>query len=164
MSLAAGAVSAGFGAGFNLPHEYGTHWDGFGSRYGMRLTGIATGNAMEAGLGALWGEDPRYQRASGEAFGQRLGHAVKMAFLAQNQNGRVMPAYARYMAIAGNNYLSNAWRADSEATVERASIRVGLGLLGRIGSNIFAEFWPDVSSGLFHRGSAAPGGRPPANH
>jgi hypothetical protein len=60
--------------------------------------------------------------------------------------------------------LSNAWRADSEATVERASIRVGLGFLGRIGSNIFAEFWPDVSRGLFHRGSAARSGRPPSNH
>src|ERR1700688_3913563 len=58
-SLLGGTISAGFGTLTNQPHEYGTHWDGFGARYGMRLTGIVTGNAMEAGLGAIWGEDPR---------------------------------------------------------------------------------------------------------
>src|SRR5438067_1584288 len=34
-SLAGGAVSAGFGTLINLPSEYGTHWSGFGKRYGM---------------------------------------------------------------------------------------------------------------------------------
>lgn len=150
-SLTGGIISAGWGTLLNRPREYGPHWDGFGDRYGMRLTGIATSNAMEAGLGAIWGEDPRYVRASGENFGGRLGHAVKMAFVAQNKNGRLMPAYARYAAITGNNYLSNTWRADSEATLSRASVRVGIGFLGRIGSNIWDEFWPDVKQGLFHR-------------
>jgi len=152
-SLAGGVVSAGWGTLFNTPREYGTHWEGFGQRYGMRLTGIATSNVMEAGLGALWGEDPRYVRASTEGFGGRLGHAMKMAFLAQNKDGHLMPAYARFAAISGSNYLSNSWRADSEATLSRASVRVGLGFLGRIGGNIWEEFWPDVKQGLFHRSS-----------
>ena len=55
-SLAGGVVSSAFGTAFNLPMEYGLHWDGFGKRYGMRLTAISTSNAMEAGLGALWEE------------------------------------------------------------------------------------------------------------
>ena len=54
--LAAGMFSAGFGTALNRPREYGPHWEGFSKRYGMRLTGVATGNAMEAGLGALWGK------------------------------------------------------------------------------------------------------------
>src|ERR1700760_2154394 len=62
-TLTGGLVSAGFGTLTNRPREYGPHWEGFGDRYGMRLTGVVTSNAMEAGLGALWGEDPRYQRA-----------------------------------------------------------------------------------------------------
>jgi len=28
--------------------------------------------------------------------------------------------------------------------VDRAAIRVGLGFLGRMASNAFLEFWPDV--------------------
>jgi len=143
-SLLGGVVSSGWGTLFNTPREYGTHWGGFGDRYGMRLTGIATSNTMEAGLGAIWGEDPRYFRATGESFPARLGHVVKMAFLAQNKDGRMMPAYARYAAITGNNYLSNTWRVDSDATLSRATIRVGFGFLGRIAGNAWDEFWPDV--------------------
>ena len=36
------------------PVEYGPSWEGFGKRYGMRLTGVATGNAMEAAIGSIW--------------------------------------------------------------------------------------------------------------
>ncbi|HTS48743.1 MAG TPA: hypothetical protein VMH05_12415 [Bryobacteraceae bacterium] len=156
-SLLGGAFSSGWGTVFNTPREYGTHWEGFGDRYGMRLTGIATSNTMEAGLGAIWGEDPRYFRASGESFPARLGHVVKMAFLAQNKDGRSMPAFARYAAITGSSYLSNTWRVDSDATLSRATIRVGLGFLGRIAGNAWDEFWPDVK-GRISRKSDQPSG------
>ncbi len=110
----------------------------------MRFTGLATSNTMEAGLGAIWGEDPRYFRATSESFPARLGHVVKMAFLAQNKEGDLRPAFARYAAITGSNYLSNTWRVDSDATLSRATIRVGFGFLGRIAGNAWDEFWPDV--------------------
>ncbi len=53
-SLTAGLFSAGWGTLFNKPKTYGPHWEGFGDRYGMRLTGIVTSNTMEAGW-ALFG-------------------------------------------------------------------------------------------------------------
>ncbi len=149
-SLIGGAISAGWGTLLDTPVEYSTHWSGFGSRYGMRLTGVSTGNAMEAGLGALWGEDPRYRRAAGQPFKQRVVNVVKMSFLADNRQGQPMPAYARYMAIAGNNFLSNTWRPDSEATVGHAVFRTGLGFIGRMAGNAFQEFWPDIK-GLSHK-------------
>jgi hypothetical protein len=155
-SLAAGLFSAGWGTLFNVPREYGPHWQGYGERYGMRLTGIATSNIMEAGLGAVWGEDPRYIRAAGAPFGNRIGHIVKMTFLAHDRDGKNMPAYARYIAIPSNNFLSNTWRADSEATVSRASLRIGLGFLGRMGGNAFEEFWPDVRQRFFSKKSPGP--------
>ena len=74
-----------------------------------------------------------------------------MTFVAPNQNGGMRPAYARYMAIAGNNFLSNTWRADSEATTGDASLRIAIGFFGRMGSNLFAEFWPDVGQRVFHK-------------
>ena len=54
-SLAAGVFSAAFGTATDSPKEYHGTWEGFGKRYGMRLTGVSTGNAMEAGFGAFWG-------------------------------------------------------------------------------------------------------------
>jgi len=147
-SLMSGVFSAGLGTLTNSPEEYGPHWDGFGKRYGMRLTGIATGNVIEAGLGAAWGEDPRYFRAEGQPVGSRIGNAVKMTFLARNKDGGIRPAYARYIAVAGNNVLSNTWRADSEATAADASLRIGIGFLSRMGSNLLSEFLPDMKRRL----------------
>lgn len=154
-SLAGGLVSAGLGTWRNVPREYGTHWEGFGDRYGMRLTGIGTSNAMEAGLGAAWGEDPRYVRFAEGSFGARLGYVVKMTFMARNRDGQLMPAYARFAAISGSNFLSNTWREDSEATASRAGVRIGLGFLGRMAGNAFHEFWPDVHQKVFNRKSSA---------
>lgn len=150
-SLTGGVISAAWGTLFNRPSEYGTHWEGFGKRYAMRLTGVATGNAMEASLGAIWGEDPRYDRAAGQPFRVRVEHIVKMTFVAKGPEGRNRPAYARYIAIAGNNYLSMTWRAQSEAGVGDATLRVALGFLGRMSANAFDEFWPDVRQRVFRK-------------
>jgi hypothetical protein len=153
-SLIAGLFSAGYGTLLDHPKTYGPHWEGFGDRYGMRLSGLALSNSMEAGFGAIWGEDPRYPREPGAPFAQRLGHAAKMTFLAQNRNGGLMPAYARFVAIPGSNFISNAWRAPGDDSAGNAAVRIGLGFFGRFGSNTFDEFWPDVKQKMFHRGSA----------
>ena len=150
-SLAGGLMSAGWGTMLNTPREYGPHWAGFGKRYAMRLTGVVTGNAIEAGLGAAWGEDPRYPRAAGQPFGGRVRQVVRMTFLARRAEGGTMPAYARYAAIAGNNFLSNTWRESSEADTRHAAMRIGTGFAGRMASNAFREFWPSVRGALGRR-------------
>jgi hypothetical protein len=145
-TLTVGLLSAGIGTARDSPKEYGPHWGGFADRYGMRLTGVSTGNAMEAGLGALWGEDPRYGyfRNAGEPFKDRLRHVVVMTFFAHDRHGNRRPAYARYISTPGNNFLSNTWRADSEATNRAAALRTVWGFAGLMGKNAFTEFWPDV--------------------
>jgi hypothetical protein len=150
-SLTSGMFTAGFGTSVDRPHEYGPHWEGYAKRYGMRFTGIATGNAMEAALGSVWGEDPRYFRATGESFKGRIKNVVVMTFVAHQADGTMAPAYARYIGISGNNFLSNTWRADSESGVGDACLRTALGFAGRMGGNAFAEFWPTVTKHLFHK-------------
>jgi len=155
-TIGSGALfSAAWGTLFDVPREYGTHWQGFGERYAIRLSTLAVSNTMEAGLGAIWGEDPRYVRDAGAPFRNRIGHAAKMTFMAENRDGNLMPAYARFVALPGSNFLSNTWRADSDATLGRASVRTGLRFLGRLGSNTFQEFWPDVRQRLLNRGGSA---------
>jgi hypothetical protein len=149
--LVGGLFTSAFGTAVDRPKEYGPGWAGFGDRYGMRLTGISTGNAIEASAGALWGEDPRYFRAPGQSFKRRLSNAVQLTFVARRRDGRYAPAYARYMAISGNNFLSNTWRVDSEANTHDAVIRTVDGFAGRFASNLFEEFWPDIKTFAFHR-------------
>ena len=150
-TLTVGLFSAGIGTGRDAPHEYGPHWGGFGDRYGMRLTGVSTGNVIEAELGALWGEDPRYSyfRNAGDPLKDRVRRVVFLTFVAHNRHGNLMPAYARYVATPGNNFLSNTWRVDSEATTQAAILRTAWGFAGLMGKNAFTEFWPDLRQLVF---------------
>jgi len=100
---------------------------------------------LEASVGALWNEDPRYVRAAGQPFKKRLANVAKMTFLARDRTGGFMPAYARYVSVPANSYLSNAWRADSEANAKDAAIRIPFAFLSRAAGNAFTEFWPDVA-------------------
>ena len=149
--LIAGLFSAGIGTARDAPHEYQGTWAGFGKRYGIRESGVSISNAMEAGLGALWGEDPRYFRVPEKPFSGRLRNVIKQTFMARRGAGQFSPAFARYMAFSGNNFLSNAWRADSEADTQHALSRTGWAFAGRMASNAYEEFWPDVKAHLFHR-------------
>jgi len=153
-ALAGEVFGAGWGTLFNSPKTYGTHWQGFGDRLGMSVAGNAVSNTMEAGLGAIWGEDPRYIRDGGASFGHRIGHAAKMTFMAQDRDGKLTLAYARFIAIPGSNFLSNAWRPTGDDSADRAAIRTGFGFLGRFGNNTFDEFWPDFKQKLFHHGQS----------
>ncbi|MGA8100815.1 MAG: hypothetical protein WB869_01600 [Candidatus Acidiferrales bacterium] len=150
-SLALGLFSAAFGTAENKPYEYHGTFSGYFKRYGMRLTGLATSNTMEAGLGAIWHEDPRYFRVPDRPFRERVRNTVKLTLLARRPSGDYAPAYARYIAIPSSNFLSNTWRANSEANTQNALIRTGFGVVGRFASNAVAEFWPDVSARIHHR-------------
>lgn len=152
-SLVGGVFSAAFGTGLDRPKEYGPHWGGFADRYGMRLSGVSTGNAIEASVGALWGEDPRYFRVPDEPFKARVGNVLARAFTDYRRDGQIGPAYARFIAIPGNNFLSNTWRVQSEANLHDAVLRTGLGFGARMVSNAYLEFWPNVTRRVFHRNS-----------
>jgi hypothetical protein len=150
-SLAAGLFTSAIATARDKPVEYGPGWEGYGKRNAMRLTGVATSNAMEASLGSLWGEDPRYFRATGRPIGKRIQNIVVMTFMAKRPDGHLAPAYARYAAITGGNFLSNTWRVDSEASSGAAGRRVALGFVGRMAGDAFKEFFPDLVRLIHHR-------------
>jgi hypothetical protein len=144
-SLLAGAFTAGIGTARDKPPEYGPHLEGGAERYGIRFSGVATSNAIEASFGAIWGEDPRYVRLGQRSVPRRITNVLLLTVTARDRSGHLKPAYARYIAMSGNNFISNTWRADSEADTNSALIRTGYGLLARLASNTFAEFWPSIA-------------------
>lgn len=149
VSWAGGAFVSGFWTAFNQPKEYGGTAAGFAERLAVRQSGILISSGLEAGLGSLWGEDPRYCRhGRGKGFWPRVGWAVKTSFVAYDRSGRLRPAYARYAAAFGNNFITNAWRPDSDNDPGDAVRRGFSGLLSRVASNLFLEFWPEVAGRL----------------
>lgn len=149
--LAGGIFLAAFGTALDRPKEYGPHWGGFADRYGMRRTVVVTGNAIEAGAGLILREDPRYFRAPGHPFNARVKNVLRLTFAARSRDGSFGPAYARYTATLGSSFLSNTWRVQREANAQDALLRASGDFAGRMGTNAFEEFWPDVKKRLLHK-------------
>lgn len=145
------------GTAVNRPEEYGSHWKGFADRLAIGVAGSAAGNAIEASAGLLLQEDPRYFRVSQSPFRSRVQNVVELTFLARGGRHTLRPAYARYAGIVGSNFLSNAWRAHSEANAQSALLRSSEGFAGRMAANAFTEFWPDVRKHVFHKRSRTVG-------
>jgi hypothetical protein len=144
VTVLGGLFSSGLLTLTNSPPEYGPHWEGYGKRNGLRLTGNAANNGLEAGIGAYLGEDPRYLRVPGRPVRARIANALRMTVMAYDRNGREVPNYARYIAFPSGSALTNAWRPDSQVTAGATFSRVGVAFLGQAISNAFTEFWPDL--------------------
>jgi hypothetical protein len=143
-NLVGGIFLSALGTAPDRPKEYGPHWGGFADRYGISMTRGVTGNAIEAGVGLILREDPRYFRVPDRRFKARVGNVIRLAFAARSGGGSFGPAYARYMAIFGSNLLSDTWRVHSEANTHDALLRTSEDFAGRMAANAFEEFWPDL--------------------
>ena len=148
-SLFVGALEAGWGNLTDRPREYREGMEGFGKRFGLRLSSVGTSSLMEASLGAAWGEDPRYKLSHNKTTAGHFSQALKMTFMAERADGHVAPAYARYIAYSASNAISDAWRPDSERTVSSTVSRIGERFLGRFVGNLFKEYWPSIRQHSF---------------
>ena len=147
-SLGVGVISSAWETAWNQPEEWERTWEGFGKRYAQREADVAISNTMEAGLGAIWGEDPRYVRSSAKPIGARIAYAARMVVLAPYRDGRVHPAWGRYAGNVFNNIIENAWLPPSVTTPGQTVFRCASGFAGRFIGNLWEEFWPDVRERL----------------
>jgi hypothetical protein len=140
-----GPLAALWQTAFNTPDEWGRGWSGIGKRYAQREADVAISNTIEAGVGALWGEDPRYIRSGRKGIWPRARYALKTSVLAQHRDGSLQPAWGRYAGNTLNNVIENAWLPPSQTTAGQTAFRSGMGIVTRMGGNLWEEFWPDVA-------------------
>jgi hypothetical protein len=150
MSLGVGVLSATWSTAWNTPDEWGRTASGFGKRYAAREADVAISNTLEAGLGAIWGEDPRYIRAPRGPVRSRFLYAMKTVVLAPRRDGHLAPAWGRYAANTVNNLIENTYLPPSVTTVGQTTIRSVSGFASRALGNLWEEFWPDIKKRL-HR-------------
>jgi hypothetical protein len=143
-----GPVAAAVQTGFNQPSEWQQSWAGFGKRYLQREADVAISNSIEAGLGAFWGEEPRYIRSGRRGIRARAKYVILTAFVTQRRDGHLAPAWGRYAGNTLNNLIENTWLPPSATTAGHTVLASALGFLSRIGGNAWEEFWPDVARRL----------------
>jgi len=139
-----GPLSAGWQTAWNQPEEWRRSWGGFGKRYLQREADVAISNTLEAGVGALWGEEPRYIRQGSGGVRRRALWAIKTAFVTQRRDGRLHPACGRYVSNTVDNVIENTWLPPSATTAGQTIGRSATAFATRIGGNVFEEFWPDI--------------------
>jgi hypothetical protein len=142
--FAVGPLATIWQTGFNTPSEWGQGAVGIAKRYAEREADVAISDTIEAGLGAPWGEDPRYVPSGRKGIWPRTRYAIKTVVLAQRRDGSLRAAWGRYAGNVVNNLIENAWLPPSMTTRRQTAWRSGLGLLGRLGGNEWGEFWPDI--------------------
>jgi hypothetical protein len=143
-SLMGGIADAVWQTTDDTPAEWEQGLTGFDKRYAAREADVAISSAIEAGLGALWGEDPRYHPSRRSGIWSRTRYAVTTVVLAPRTDGRLRPAWARFAGNTLNNVIENAWLPPSATTPRQTALRSLDGFLGRLAGNLWDEFWPDV--------------------
>jgi hypothetical protein len=156
-ALGVAALSASWQTAVASGSEWGGGWSGFEKRYAARVAQTTVSNSIEAGLGSLWGEDPRY-RPSEQRRGiwTRTGHALKYVVLSERRDGRLRPAWSRFIAVPVTSVAENAWLPPGERTAKATAIRAGTGLIGRVASNLYREFRPETKRLIARAQSIAP--------
>jgi hypothetical protein len=143
-SLGVGVLAATWQTGWNSPDEWQRTWTGLGKRYLEREADVAISSALEAGLGAIWGEEPRYIPSGRRGIWPRARYAMRTVVVAQRRDGHLAPAWGRYAGNVVNGVIENAWLPPSATTFRSTAIRSGQGFLGRLAGNLWEEFWPDA--------------------
>jgi hypothetical protein len=143
-SLGVGVIATVWQTAWDTPPEWNRGWSGTGKRYAAREADVTISNTLEAGLGALWGEEPRYIPSHRHGVGPRMRYAAKTVFLAQRPDGRLAPAWGRFIGNTVNNVIENAWLPPSVTTPRQTMVRSANGFLGRLIGNVYDEFWPDA--------------------
>jgi hypothetical protein len=150
-SLGVGVLASTWDTGWNTPREWHRSWSGFGKRYLAREADVAISNALEGGLGAIWGEDPRYLRSTRHGAWPRARDAIKTVVLAPRRDGHLAPAWGRFAGNVANNVIENAWLPPSVTSPRETTLRSVNGFVGRLVGNLWSEFWPDLQRRLKRR-------------
>ena len=143
--LAKGALQSGIKTWQNTPEEWGPGWEGFGKRLATRQADVLISSTVEASLGALWGEDPRYWRSGKDGTGSRIWYAVSSSFLTYRPDGTRKFAWARLIGNVRRVAEDRRWYPEADRDWYKWTLTpLGTGFIGKMFSNLFREFSPDL--------------------
>jgi hypothetical protein len=142
-SLASAMATSAWHSALDAPRE----WDGpagFGQRVLAAQADTAISKSVEAGLGALWGEDPRRTSSGRRGTGARFAYALETVVLAPRRDGHLAPAWGRFAGIAVSSTVQNAWLPSRLTTPKETFGRMAGTLAARLAVNLLTEFGPDL--------------------
>jgi hypothetical protein len=133
-----------------VPDKWGEGMGAWSERYADHFGRALIRENMGFGVRALDGEDPRYQPSHEHGIWKRSKHAAAGAFVVRNRNGRLMPAYSRFISDYATPFIAQQW--EPEPFSPSRALGSGTAAIGMaVASNLSIEFWPDVRHRFPHR-------------
>ena len=157
------AFNSGIDQAENSESRFGQGMEGYGKRLGANEASDASGRFFsEFVFPTMLSEDPRYYRLGRGSGGRRLLHAVGHAFIAHQDNGRLMPNISEWAGTASGVLLSDLYHPGTTHGPGSVAWQVGFNVLQDTGFDVLREFWPEIAR-KFHvpfRASSTPVERP----
>jgi len=137
-------IGAGLSQAIDSVPEWGQGMEGYAKRFGSRYANKIVQNSIEALVGIILDEDPRYVSSNRQGLWRRSWNATRQLFLTNKDSGGKRSAYSKIIAIGGALYISRRWHPESERRLNNY-LSAGAVCLGmEAAKNLFAEFWPDL--------------------
>jgi hypothetical protein len=132
----------------NPPDHYPREWrhgaGGFGRNYGDQLATVATLQTGRFVVGAALHEDFRYHPSTSSNVLVRAGHAIGYTFIDRSDDGHARPAIANFVGLAGGSYVGMAYLPTGFNDVTHADQTLVFQFSRLAGSNLGAEFAPNI--------------------
>jgi hypothetical protein len=132
----------------NPPDHFPAEWrqgaGAFGRNYGDQLATVATLQTGRFVAGAALHEDFRYHSSTSTNFFLRTGHAIGYTFVDRSDDGQIRPALANYAGVAGGSYVGMSYLPLGFNDVTHANQTLVFQFSRLVGSNLGAEFGPDI--------------------
>jgi hypothetical protein len=132
----------------NPPSHYPNDWrqgaEGFGRNYGDQLATVETLQTGRFVVGAALHEDFRYHPSTSTNFFMRTGHALSYTLVDRSDSGHVRPAVANLVGLGGGSYVGMSYLPPGFNDVTHANQTLVFQFSRLVGSNIGAEFAPDI--------------------
>jgi hypothetical protein len=149
VSFAGRAFTTGWAQFRNDEPKLGQGTKGYAKRYG-----VATMDQFSKGFfttflyPSIFKEDPRYYRMGQGPFQNRLFHAMSHVMVAHQNSGIAMFNFSEWFGVTTSVALRNLYHPDRLRGFRPAALSVETSLVSDIGTDIFREFWPEISRKL----------------
>jgi hypothetical protein len=128
----------------HFPDEWRQGAGAFGRNYGDQLATVSTLQTARFAFGAALHEDLRYHPSTSTNFFMRTGHALVFNFVDRSDDGHARLAIANFAGLTAGGYVGMSYLPSGFNDMAHADQRVVFQFSRLAGSNLGAEFGPDI--------------------
>jgi hypothetical protein len=144
--IAEDAVKAQYYRGLSPQKKIGHGASGYSKQFGAAYLDTVSSSMFSSFIyPTLLHQDPRYFRKGEGSFRGRLIYSLSRVIVGRGDSGKTEFNWSQVLGSASATALSSTYYPSGERRGGAIGANIGWSLLGDEGTDVFNEFWPDVS-------------------